>query len=138
MAQIKNPLYIQIPILHNGQETQAALHILRNPKKEKSNRSGVSALIALDTAFMGLFETYVQKNASAVTCQFRLRDKEIEQLVRENIHKLEVMLREKHYSLSAFSFLPQGEPYTVLDSPKLTQETQLTRNLDVRSFDSRA
>jgi hypothetical protein len=87
---------------------------------------------------MGLFETYVQKNTNAVTCQFRLKDKQVEQLVRENIHNLELLLREKHYSLSAFSFLPQGEPYTVLDSPKLAEEQQALQTMDVRAFDSRA
>jgi hypothetical protein len=135
MSQLKNPYFMQIPLFHDGQEMQAALHILRNPKKKETAKDSSSALIALDTAFMGLFETFVQKTAQAVTCQFRLRDKKVEQAVRANIHKLDALLRDKQYSLSAFSFLPSGEPYTVLDSPKLTEEAPV---VDVRGFDKRA
>jgi hypothetical protein len=138
IAQIRNPLFAQIPLFHNGQEMQAALHILRNPKRERDGKKGSSALIALDTAFLGLFETLVSKNDSAVQCQFRLRDKKVEQAVRANIHKLEALLREHHYSLSAFSFLPAGEPYSVLDSPGLLKGETENTAVEMVSFDKRA
>jgi flagellar hook-length control protein FliK len=135
MSQIKNPLFVQIPLLHDGQEMQATLHILRNPKRENEGKNNASALIALDTASLGLFEALVQKNANAVTCQFRLRDEQVEQLVRANIHALGNLLNEKHYSLNGFSFLPRGEPYTVLDSPAPAEDIPA---VDVRAFDRRA
>jgi hypothetical protein len=112
-------MFVQLPVFHNGQETQTALHVYRDAKKSaaQGGKSSSSALIALDTLNLGHFETYVQKTSQSVNCQFRLRDKHVEQLVRTHIHELEALLREYRYSLDAFSFLPQGEPYTLLDNP---------------------
>jgi hypothetical protein len=47
-----------------------------------------------------------------------LENEKIVQVVRENIHKLEEFLRNSGYSLDNFSFLPAGEPYTVVDTPQ--------------------
>lgn len=117
-SQIKNQLFFQLPLYHNGQETHTALHVYKDAKSDRSRGGQThSALIALDTAQLGHFETYVQKQAQSVTCQFRLRDKTVEQLVRTHIHQLDALLRENKYSLDAFTFLPPGEAYTLLDTP---------------------
>lgn len=118
-AQIKNQLFVQLPVYHNGQETQTALYVYKDAKPDRQTGDAVhSALIALDTAYLGHFETYVQKRSRAVTCQFRLRDKAVEQLVRAHMPELNALLSASHYSLEAVSFLPPGESYTVLDSPE--------------------
>jgi Fe2+ or Zn2+ uptake regulation protein len=141
VCQIKDHLFFQLPLLHNGQESQAAFHIYKNTKKEAAKSGGTSsALIALETAFMGLFETYVQKTGTAVHCQFRLDSSAIEQKVRDNIHKLEALLQNHRFSLSSFSFAKPGKPYTLLDSPTLFDDdfvTQHTENTLPR-FDKRA
>jgi len=119
--QIRNQTYVQLPLFHNGQQTQTSLHVYRDAKKSGSgggNGESTSALIALDTAALGHFETYVQKNARGINCQFRLESDEIVAAVRNNIHKLSDLLAQSGYSLDSFSFLPPGEAYTVLDSPK--------------------
>ncbi|MCL1842590.1 MAG: flagellar hook-length control protein FliK [Defluviitaleaceae bacterium] len=118
-SQIRNQTYVQIPMFHNGQQTQVNLHVYKDAKKPGgASGDSASALIALETASMGHFETYVQKTSNAIHCQFRPETPEVMQLVRNNIHKLNELLRESGYSLESFSFLPPGEPYTVLDSPK--------------------
>ncbi|MCL1862192.1 MAG: hypothetical protein FWF78_01340, partial [Defluviitaleaceae bacterium] len=42
---------------------------------------------------------------------------EITAAVRNNIHKLEALLRDSGYSLEQFIFLPPGEPYTLVNNP---------------------
>jgi hypothetical protein len=118
-SQIRNQIYVQLPMYHNGEQTQTTLHVYKDAKKSNSTSGETaSALIALDTATMGHFETYVQKNARGINCQFRLESHEIVCAVRNNIHKLSELLKDSGYTLEAFSFLPAGEPYTLLDSPK--------------------
>jgi len=116
-SHIRDQIFVQIPISYNGHTAETTLHVYRDPKKAASDSDSASALIALDTAALGHFETFVQKNAQSVRCQFRLESEEMVALVRENIHKLGTLLREGGYSLEAFSFLPPGVPYTVLSGP---------------------
>ena len=105
----------------NGQQSQTTLHIYKDGKKSAGGGGSgetSSALIALETAGMGHFETYVQKNATSVHCQFRLESAEIVKAVRDNIHRLGDLLKDHNYSLDSFTFLPPDEPYTLLDNPK--------------------
>ncbi|MCL2457077.1 MAG: flagellar hook-length control protein FliK, partial [Defluviitaleaceae bacterium] len=105
------------PISYGGQENFLQLHVFKDGKKSAGGSEISSALIALDTAAMGRFETYVQKNSRAINCQFRLENDEIVRAVRENIHKLDALLRAGGYSLEHFSFLPPDEPYNLLKNP---------------------
>ena len=119
-SQIRNQIYVQLPMFHNGEQTLTNLHIYtdaKNSAKGGKKKESSSALIALETANLGHFETYVQKTATAVVCQFRLDNEEITAAVRNNIHKLEALLRDSGYSLEQFSFLPPGEPYTLVNNP---------------------
>ncbi|MCL2387451.1 MAG: hypothetical protein FWC89_07890 [Defluviitaleaceae bacterium] len=135
-AQIRNQLFVQIPLFHNGQQTLTNLHVYKDGKKSSGGgTSASSALIALDTAAMGHFETYVQKTSNAVHCQFRLESDEIAKSVRNNIHKLESLLRENGYSLDSFSFLPPGEPYTLLDTPKSIENSPQKNTNELPHFD---
>ncbi|MCL2577462.1 MAG: hypothetical protein FWE27_05360 [Defluviitaleaceae bacterium] len=136
-SQIRNQIFVQLPLLHNGEQTQTTLHVYKDAKKSSANSSdSVSALIALDTAALGHFETYVQKNSRGINCQFRLESDEIVKAVRNNIHKLSALLNQSGYSLESFSFLPPGEPYTLLDNPKsITNPT--TSPSEISHFDER-
>jgi chemotaxis protein histidine kinase CheA len=117
-SQIRNQLFVQLPLFHNGQQTLANIHVYKDAKKSSGGGDdSATALIALETANMGHFETYVQKSSRAIRCQFRLETDTHVEIVRNNIHKLSDLLRESGYSLEHFSFLPPGEPYTVLDNP---------------------
>ncbi|MCL2187862.1 MAG: flagellar hook-length control protein FliK [Defluviitaleaceae bacterium] len=119
-SQIRNQLYVQLPLFHHGQETQTTLHVYKDTKKQADGKKDTaSALVALDTASLGHFETYIQKNDTSVHCQFRLDTPEIEQLVRDNVHRLEALLRTHNLTLGSFAFATPGKPYTLLDSPAL-------------------
>ena len=117
-SQIRNQIFVQLPLFHNGQQTQTSLHVYKDAKKSRSGGESSSALVALDTAAMGHFETYIQKHSRGIHCQFRLESDTIVQAVRNNIHQLSDLLRDSGYSLESFTFLPPGEPYTLLDTPK--------------------
>lgn len=116
--QIKNQIFVQVPIAVGDQQFNTALYVNKDGTigKNKSKKDGYAALIALDTAFLGHFETYVQKTGQAVRCQFRLEDEEIENLVRANIHKLDAQLKEYRYILESFTFLVGDRPFTLLDA----------------------
>jgi len=115
-SQLRNQIFIPLPIMIDQQAYNSALYVGKNNKnsrKGKKNENS-SALIALDTATIGHFETYVQKYDRAVHCQFRLENDQIEKLVRANIHKLETLLREYRYNLDSFTFLIGGEPFSLV------------------------
>ncbi|MCL2400888.1 MAG: hypothetical protein FWC91_14240 [Defluviitaleaceae bacterium] len=125
--QIKNQIYVQVPLTINDQTFNTALFVNKDGKNgQKSKKDSGSALIALDTAWLGHFETYVQKEKQAIHCQFKLKSEEVEQLVRANIHKLDAQLKEYSYILESFTFVINDQPFTILDAAK--QENSL--NLD--------
>jgi len=131
-SQIRNQLFVQLPLYHNGQETLTSLHIYKDAKKSSgggSASSAASALIALETASLGHFETYVQKTSRSVHCQFRLDNANVVKAVRANIHKLNKLLSDSNYTLDSFTFLPADKPYTLLDSPKIFESGE-TASLD--------
>ena len=139
-AQIRDQLFVQLPLFHNGQQTQTTLHIYKDGKKSTSaggTGENSSALIALETAGMGHFETYVQKKSNSVHCQFRLENEAVAKAVRDNIHKLDELLKNHNYSLDSFIFLPADEPYTLLDDPKKFEENKNGEDEEVIHFDRR-
>ncbi len=119
-THVKNNLFMQIPLSLNDGTTNAELYVFKD-KKKKSEASGesLSALIALDTASMGHFEAYVQKNRKSINVQFRIEGERIEKLVRENVHLLNTALLEHGYSLDGFGFKKEEEAFTLLDLNKL-------------------
>ena len=133
--QIKNQIYVQVPLTINDQTFNTALFVNKDGKGgQKNKKDSGSALVALDTAFLGHFETYVQKEKQAVHCQFKLENEDIEQLVRANIHKLDEQLKEYRYSLESFTFIINDQPFTVLDS--LKEEKSLNMDKNIRRSDT--
>lgn len=115
VAHVKNNLFVQLPLLVNSRETHAELYVFREGKKAGKGKSGVSsALIALDTVNLGRFETYIQKADKAIHLQFRLDNKSAEQLVRQNIPKLNQLLEEYGLHLSGLIFKQVDESFTLL------------------------
>ena len=116
-AQIKNQLFVEIPLHIHDMAYNTALYVKKDKAGSKQKTEGTgSALIALDTANLGHFETYVQKEGQAIRCQFRLENEEIEQLVRANIHLLDAQLKDHRYMLDAFTFITGERPFNLLDS----------------------
>jgi len=115
-SQLRNQIFIPLPIMIDQQAYNSALYVGKNNKNNRKGKKSEnsSALIALDTAAIGHFETYVQKYDRGIHCQFRLESDRIEKLVRANIHKLETLLREYRYNLDSFTFLVGGEPFSLV------------------------
>ena len=125
-AQLRSQIFVQVPIIINEQIFNTALYVNKD-QNSKKNKNTSTALIALDTAFLGHFETYIQKNGQAVSCQFRLENEETEQLVRANIHKLDNLLKEHRFMLESFTFLIGDRPFTLLDALE-EEKYQLNRS----------
>ena len=116
--QIRNQIYVQVPVVVSESESNAELYIFKDKDNKKSSRSDTStALIALDTLGLGHTETYMQKKAAAIHCQFNLESDRIVKLVRDNIHRLENLLQESGYSLSSFSFRVDNARHKVTEDP---------------------
>ena len=133
-SQIRNQIFIQVPMVINDQTLNTALYVKKETAFTKKNKDGGTALIALDTAFLGHFEAYVQKEGQAVRCQFRLESGDIENLVRANIHRLDSLLKDHRYILESFTFLIGDRAFTVLDA--LEEKKSISRSDAV--FDARA
>lgn len=134
-ANLKNQMFVQVPLLIGDQEFNTGIHVKKDGANAKNRKEGTgSALIALDTAFLGHFETYVQKDGQGVRCQFRLASEEVEHLVRKNIHRLDAQLKSHNYNLDAFSFLVGDKPFTLMDV--LGEEKTVSRSDTV--FDTMA
>ena len=138
VSQMKHQVYVQLPLADGTGEDIMALHVYKDGKGENHKKTTArSALIAIETANLGYFETYVTKNAASVICQFRLNNKIIEQLVGANIHKLEALFKEKNLSLDSISFLPPGKQFTLLDNPDTIEGTETHREDKTFGFDRR-
>jgi len=114
MPQIKETVYVQIPLLINDRNATGELYVFKNKGKKNTPEGGTSALIALDTAFLGRFEVYLVKDKNNVSCRFRLRDLSVTETVRENIQMLKDDLTNRGYNLSGISFREQAENFDLL------------------------
>jgi flagellar hook-length control protein FliK len=115
IAHLKNDLYLQIPLTVRDRQMNGELYVFRQKKQRRKGGDGdASALVALDTAALGRFEVYLQKNNRNITCQFRLQDASVDTLVRKNIDRLERMLADRQYTLGGYSFRRQEEPFSPL------------------------
>jgi len=112
--QIRNQIYVQIPVSKNELPSDSELYVFRD-KKKKTRGGQASALISLDTANLGRFEAYIQKNDSSVTCQFRIRDDRVKETVTDHIKLLEDLLEQYRYKLQGYSFAFLDDAFDLLD-----------------------
>ena len=120
VSQIRNQIYVQLPMGFGDGVADMSLYVFRDAKKTSvHDGDGVSsAFVSLETANLGLFETFVQKKDKSVNCQFRVQNEETADLVREYISKLDILLGEQGLSLSGYGFVVSGNAFTVLDKPR--------------------
>ena len=135
--QIKNQIFVHVPLSIGSETFNTALYVNKDGKNAKDKQSVRSALIALDTAFLGHFETYLQKEGQAVRCQFRLENEDVENLVRANIHKLNDLLKSHDFLLESFTFLIGDKPFSILDALK-GQANSTPNTLSDTVFDAMA
>jgi len=126
-SQIKNQMFVQVPILVNDQSFNTSIYVNKDGKNKNKNGKS-SALVALDTAFLGRFETYIQKDMQSIHLQFRLESEEVETLVRSNIHKLGNLLKDHRFALDSFTFVVGERPFTLLDSFENDTQEPISRS----------
>ncbi len=139
VSQLKTNLFLQIPLVINNHQTNAELFIFKDKKgKKKAKGDAVSALIALDTASLGRFEAFVQKDNKAVSCRFNLENDEVEVLVRQNIGVLSNALKQQGYILESFTFAKNEPPKTILEVNNFETNTLPNKNTALgMSFDTK-
>lgn len=108
-------VYLQIPVISHNREQNAGLYVFRDKgrKKEKSGHSQ-SALLALDMAYLGHFEAYIQRDNQSVACRFKVPE-HTRELLAATIGQLQAKLKAKGFSLEACSFVKEGDPFTLLE-----------------------
>ena len=128
-SQVRNQIYVQLPYVMGNGQADVSLYVFKDAKKATASdgRGVSSAFLSLETSNLGLFEAYVQKKDKSIHLQFRLKNEETINLVRENIAKLDTLLGEHDLSLSSYNFTKSDEAFTVLDKPeKLSEESSAT------------
>lgn len=137
--RFKNDPFMQIPLVLNEQQKQAELFVFSGKHGKNKKKLSQSALLSLDLASLGHFETYIRRDDRSIACQFRLADEEISDLVRAHIDKLDALLKEKGYRLDNISFVQTDEKFTLSDNEPNAEEDTLSaeERLGRFSFDSR-
>lgn len=135
--EIKNNTYVQIPFTLNNKTTNGELIVFKERKNKKGNKGYASALISLDTANLGVFEAYVVKKSSNVDIQFRFVEDFVKGLVQGNIGKLNNLLNEKSFNISAITYKKIDEPFSIIDDEpifdeNINQEDHNPFKLDIR------
>ncbi len=116
--EIKNTMYFNIPINLNGQDTHLRVNVHKEKKVKKTDEEPISAVISLDTANLGIFETYIQKNKKNLNFQFRLERENTEALIRQNMAQLETLLSPYGFKIDSISFRRIGETFEIYDDDK--------------------
>ena len=103
----QNAIYIPLPLVVHDQKLNGELFVFKDGKnKNKAKNNATSALIGLDTANLGRIETYIQKNGTKVSLQFRLGEERTERLLKQNINKLTAVL-----DIASVVYLPMEKPF---------------------------
>lgn len=126
-SSMQNTVFIQIPIVINNNTETAELYVFRDKNKKPKKAGQASALIALDTAFLGHFESYIQKNNQSVSCQFRLQNEAVQKIVSQNIDLLRGYLKTYNLNLENVTYKKISEPFNII-SPEPDEEVVIIKD----------
>ena len=136
LSEIKDSKYIQIPININAQSTNAEIFIFDDDKHVKSRlRGSVNALLALDIAGIGHFESFIQKSENTLFMQFRVDNAQASELVSSNLPALEAMLASANMRLGGYSVITADEPFKLTDDeprPFEAEKKDSAKPFDIR------
>ncbi len=133
--ELKQSTYLQIPLIINEKPTQAELFVFNKKGQKRSPKSGGSALLALDMAYLGHLEVYIKRHDKNVSLQFRLDREDAEGVIRNNLSGLNNLLVESGFSLAQVDFKTVEEPFAITDSEPDwgRQEVKGANSLDLRA-----
>lgn len=138
LSLIKDSVYIPLPISLGNTTAHGELFIFKDSKRNKKSKNFASALVALDTVYLGRIETYIQKNNNNINLQFRIENTETEPVIKSNINTLHNLLKEYDYTIQSFSVISIDTPFNVLSKEPLVEEsTSPSPDLNF-SFDAQA
>lgn len=126
----KSDAFIQIPIKLNHHHSEAQLYVFRKKKTAKKSSHSLSVLIALDLAYMGHTEVFVQKNDKDLYLQFKLENDTYIKIMKEYIHRLLDVLSYKSYKIRSLNFHKLEDSFNLLK----TEENDYNINEEPRRF----
>ncbi len=133
--------YMQIPFSISNNQNQGELFIFKDSKKSKNLKEQATVLISLDNVNMGHVEVFINKIYSNISLQFKVENEKIIKLININKEKLELLLREKGYTVSGFSLKKLEEHFSVCDNIEKNDMNEKAENKSIQkrrySFDMR-
>nr|WP_317357602.1 flagellar hook-length control protein FliK [uncultured Tyzzerella sp.] len=137
MNNMKNNIFLQIPLNINNFSTTAELFVFSNKKnknKSSKNNSG-SALLSLNLLNLGKLEVYINKINNDISCQFRLENDNTKNIVKNNIQLLNNYLKNKNLTLKDVSFKDLDESFTLISQNKTKD---VLSNFKLSNFNAKA
>ena len=123
--------YMQIPYTFDGRDGQEELHV----SARRGRSEAVSVLLALDLARLGHVETFIQKNGSRVTLQFRSEGNDVLQQLSVHMQTLADSLAAGGFSVAGVGYMKTDEKFAV--DGQLPQAADEPRPVSRYSFDMR-
>lgn len=116
MINIKDSTFLQIPININDFSTTAELYVFSDKKNKNKNikKNSGSALLSLNLCYLGKLEAYITKVDNNISCQFRLKEENTKNLLKQNIHLLDKYLKEKKLVLKEISFKDLYQNFNII------------------------
>ncbi|MCL2235377.1 MAG: flagellar hook-length control protein FliK [Defluviitaleaceae bacterium] len=118
--------YYQFPFIAVGEEKTAELHVFKKKGSKDRTDKGkhASALIALDTGFLGRVEVFVQKNDRNVNVQFRSDTGETLKTVNVKGHELSDLLKETGYIMTSLKTKKINEAFDITKTGEDAEPTK--------------
>lgn len=126
MQFAKENIYLQLPLKINDSETNGELLVFKDKKRKKDAKDGVSAIIGLDTENLGRYETYIHKMGNSINLQFRLENEDIIKLTKENLYKLDILLKQYNLNIESVTYKNIENSFTLV-----TKESEINDMIDI-------
>ncbi|MCL1995925.1 MAG: hypothetical protein FWG63_06955 [Defluviitaleaceae bacterium] len=127
---LQDIVYLPLPLFINQNRSDGELYIFKEKKGSKKKDGDASALLSLNTAYLGKIEAYIQRAKGHIILQFRLEQTETETLIKQNLPLLEGLLK-----VSSVAFVPLEKPFNIITTTQeILQDVDLEKyNVDVRA-----
>lgn len=126
MQFAKENVYLQLPLKINDNEANCELLVFKDKKRKKGAKDGVSAIIGLDTANLGRYETYIHKIGNDINLQFRLKNDDVIKITKENLYKLDGLLKQHNLNIASVTYKTVENSFTLI-----TKESYVNDTIDV-------
>ena len=123
LTQIRDVIYIPLPINILKEAREAELYIFKN-NKPATEKGAVSALISLNMTNMGRVETYIykEKEEQNLKLEFKLENREVQNIIKENILSLNTLLAS--YNVTSITYSKLEEPFNITKTATLSESVK--------------